>query len=108
MDTGARLVEEAGGTMETIVGSFQKVARLVNEIAVVSREQSAGIEQVNQAIAQMDDMTQRNAALVEEAAAAAESLEEQAGALRATVSVFKTGQTHVATLPRPTSRSSPN
>jgi uncharacterized phage infection (PIP) family protein YhgE len=61
----------------------------MSEIAAASQEQSAGIEQVNQAISQMDDVTQQNAALVEEAAAAAESLQEQAGKLAEAVSVFK-------------------
>ena len=89
VDSGARLVHEAGDTMETVVKSFQQVAVLVNEIAMISREQGAGIEQVNQAIAQMDEMTQRNTALVEQAAAAAESLEDQAVALSHNVAVFK-------------------
>jgi uncharacterized phage infection (PIP) family protein YhgE len=61
----------------------------MSEIAAASQEQSAGIEQVNQAIAQMDDVTQQNAALVEQAAAAAESLQDQAGKLTEAVSVFK-------------------
>ncbi len=89
VDAGARLVEEAGATMDTIVSSFQQVVGLVTEIDGASREQSAGIGQVTQAIAQMDEMTQRNAALVEQAAAAAESLEDQARAMSQTVAVFK-------------------
>jgi methyl-accepting chemotaxis protein len=71
------------------VASFQQVAGLVTEIASASREQSSGIEQTTQAVGQMDEVTQQNAALVEEAAAAAESLEEQARGLVQTVSMFK-------------------
>ncbi len=89
IDAGAKLVEEAGGTMETIVESIRQLAALVTEIADASREQSTGVDQVAQAIAQMDEVTQRNAALVEEAAAAAESLEDQAGGLGRAVAVFK-------------------
>lgn len=89
VDAGAGLVRETGDTMETIVTSFNKVAGLVSEIAESSREQGSGIDQVTQAITQMDEVTQRNAALVEEAAAAAESLGDQANGLTQTVSVFK-------------------
>ena len=75
--------------MDDVVTSFQKVANLVTDIANASREQSSGIEQVTQAVGQMDEVTQQNAALVEEAAAAAESLEEQARALVQSVGMFK-------------------
>ncbi|MBK1718180.1 Cache 3/Cache 2 fusion domain-containing protein [Thiocystis violacea] len=88
VDDGARLVKETGTTMETIVSSFQQVVSLVTEIAEASREQEEGIGQVTKAITLMDEATQRNAALVEEAAAAAESLEDQARILSRTVSVF--------------------
>jgi methyl-accepting chemotaxis protein len=71
------------------VGNVHQVTQIVGEIAVASREQSEGIDQVNQAVAQMDQVTQQNAALVEEAAAATASLQEQAGELQRTVSVFK-------------------
>ena len=94
VDDGAALATQTGTTMDVIVGSFEKVVTLVSEIADASREQGAGVGQVTQAIAQMDETTQRNAALVEEAAAAAESLEDQARALSATVSVFKIDHRH--------------
>jgi len=89
VDDGAGLVAETGTSMEGVVGSFRQVVTLMNGIAEASREQKAGIEQVNQAITQMDETTQRNAALVEQAAAAAESLQEQAVALNRMVSIFK-------------------
>jgi len=89
VESGAKLVEQAGSTMDEVVSSFQGVANLVTEISGASREQSSGIEQVTQAVSQMDEVTQQNAALVEEAAAAAESLEEQARALVQAVSMFK-------------------
>jgi len=89
VEGGAKLVKEAGDTMDDVVTSFQKVANLVTDIANASREQSSGIEQVTHAVSQMDEVTQQNAALVEEAAAAAESLEEQARALVQSVGMFK-------------------
>ncbi|MFZ6766223.1 methyl-accepting chemotaxis protein [Undibacterium sp. Di26W] len=89
VDQGSRLVDEAGKTMDEIVTSVQHVADIMSEITAASQEQSSGIEQVNLAITQMDEMTQQNAALVEQAAAAAESMEEQAVALAEAVSVFK-------------------
>ena len=89
VDQGSKLVDEAGKTMDEIVTSVQHVADIMSEITAASQEQSSGIEQVNLAITQMDEMTQQNAALVEQAAAAAESMEEQAIALAQAVSVFK-------------------
>jgi methyl-accepting chemotaxis protein len=89
VDTGSRLVDQAGATMQEIVSSVQKVADIMNDISQASEEQSSGIEQVNDAIARMDDVTQQNAALVEQAAAAAQSLEDQAGHLEKLVSSFK-------------------
>ncbi|MDO9194656.1 MAG: methyl-accepting chemotaxis protein [Undibacterium sp.] len=89
VDQGSKLVDEAGKTMNEIVTSVQHVADIMGEITAASREQSTGIEQVNLAITQMDEMTQQNAALVEQAAAAAESMEEQAYELGQAVSVFK-------------------
>ncbi len=86
---GGQLVEAAGATMDEVVDSFQSVLKLMSDIANASREQSAGIEQVTLAVGQMDEVTQQNAALVEEAAAAAESLEEQARVLVGTVGKFK-------------------
>ena len=89
VDSGARLVGQAGATMDEVVTSFQRVAALVTDISNASREQSAGIEQVTQAVSQMDEVTQQNAALVEQASAAAESLEEQAQGLVGAVGVFR-------------------
>jgi methyl-accepting chemotaxis protein len=89
VDAGSALVGQAGQTMEEIVGSIKRVTDIMGEIAAASVEQTSGIEQINQAITQMDQVTQQNAALVEEAAAAAQSLQEQAGSLVQTVSVFK-------------------
>ena len=88
---GSTLVATAGETMTEIVASVRRVTDIMSEITAASREQGAGIEQVNQAIAQMDQVTQQNAALVEEAAAAAESLQDQAAQLLKVVAVFKTG-----------------
>jgi methyl-accepting chemotaxis protein len=89
VDAGSKLVEQAGTTMQEIVASVGRVTDIMAEIMAASREQSTGIEQVNQAIGQMDQVTQQNASLVEEAAAAAESLQDQAGKLSQTVAVFK-------------------
>ncbi|MGZ3182054.1 MAG: methyl-accepting chemotaxis protein [Telluria sp.] len=91
VDTGSKLVDEAGKTMEEIVLSVKHVADIMGEITVASEEQSSGIEEVNRAITQMDEMTQQNAALVEEAAAAAESMKEQAAALARAMAFFKLG-----------------
>jgi len=101
---GSKLVAQAGLTMEEIVSSVRGVTDIMAEITAASAEQSSGIEQVNQAIAQMDTVTQQNAALVEHAAAAAESLEEQARGLAMTMSSFKVdGNPHrlVHSLPAP-------
>jgi methyl-accepting chemotaxis protein len=89
VDGGAKLVAEAGATMEQVVDSFRQVTGLVTDIASASQEQASGISQVTQAVSQMDGVTQQNAALVEEAAAAAESLEEQARALMRAVGQFR-------------------
>ncbi|MBW9102318.1 methyl-accepting chemotaxis protein [Paraburkholderia phenoliruptrix] len=86
---GAELVTKAGETIESITQSVSRVHDIVGEIAAASSEQSRGIEQVNQAISQMDEVTQQNAALVEQAAAAAASLQDQADGLRAAVTQFK-------------------
>ncbi len=87
---GSVLVHSAGTTMGEIVASVQRVTDIMGEISAASQEQSAGIEQVNQTVTQMDETTQQNAALVEEATAAARSLEEQAVGLTEAVAVFKT------------------
>ena len=99
VDTGSKLVDEAGKTMDDIVASVKHVADIMGEITAASQEQSSGIEEVNRAISQMDEMTQQNAALVEQAAAAAESMQEQAVKLAQMVSVFKLDNKPVATLP---------
>ncbi|MDO9420450.1 MAG: methyl-accepting chemotaxis protein [Herminiimonas sp.] len=89
VDAGSKLVAQAGSTMTEVVDSVRHVTDIMAEILAASQEQSAGIEQVNTAIVQMDEVTQQNAALVEEAAAAAASLNDQASNLSAVVSVFK-------------------
>ncbi|MCG2583326.1 methyl-accepting chemotaxis protein [Massilia sp. TS11] len=89
VDSGSKLVDEAGQTMELIVTSIRQVADIMGEITAATAEQSAGIEEVNAAITQMDEMTQQNAALVEEAAAAAMSMQEQAQKLAEAVAIFQ-------------------
>ena len=96
VDAGARLAAQAGTTMSEVVASVARVSNIIAEITMASQEQSAGIEQINQAVAQMDGVTQQNASLVEEAAAAAESLRDQASHLVQTVSIFKTHDGQVA------------
>jgi len=91
VDAGSRLVEQAGTTMTDVVNSVKRVTDIVGEISSASEEQSDGIEQINLAITQMDEVTQKNAALVEEAAAAAQSMQHQAGTLLEVVSIFKLG-----------------
>lgn len=86
---GGRLVEDAGKTMTEVVRRVQEVTRIIADISTASREQSVGIEQVSLAVSQMDETTQQNAALVEQAAGAAGSLETQARALVEAVSIFK-------------------
>ena len=88
---GSQLVDQAGATMGEIVTSVQRVTDIMSEITSASQEQSGGIDHINEAINQMDGATQQNAALVEEAAAAAQSLDEQAKNLAHLVSVFKLG-----------------
>ncbi|EIJ48012.1 methyl-accepting chemotaxis transducer transmembrane I protein [Herbaspirillum sp. GW103] len=89
VESGSRLVAQAGATMQQVVGSVHRVADIVGEITAASAEQSDGIVQVNQAIGLMDQATQQNAALVEQAAAASQSLQEQAVQLAGAVQVFK-------------------
>jgi methyl-accepting chemotaxis protein len=89
VERGSKLVGQAGVTMDEVVASVRRVTDIMSEIANASQEQSAGIEQVNQSIIEMDSMTQQNAALVEEAAAAAQSLQDQASELARVVSIFK-------------------
>jgi methyl-accepting chemotaxis protein-1 (serine sensor receptor) len=98
---GSALVRQAGTTMGEIVASVQRVTDIMADISAASQEQSSGIEQVNQAVVQMDETTQQNAALVEEASAAARSMEEQANLLAEAVSVFRTGAVTAAAAVRP-------
>ncbi|MGC4367335.1 methyl-accepting chemotaxis protein [Hydrogenophaga sp. R2] len=89
VEAGSKLVADAGNTMSEIVGSVQRVSDIIGEITAAAGEQSDGIGQVNTAVAQLDQMTQQNAALVEESAAAAESLKDQARKLAEVVQVFR-------------------
>ena len=89
VDGGVRLVEEAGSAMKEIVGSVQRVSDVISEITAAAAEQSAGIGEVSQSVTDIDHMTQQNAALVEESAAAAESLREQAARLAEVVRQFR-------------------
>ncbi|RFP08505.1 HAMP domain-containing protein [Duganella sp. BJB488] len=95
VDAGSKLVNQAGATMDEVVASVKRVTDIISEITIAGREQTSGIEQINQAITQMDTVTQQNAALVEEAAAAASSLQDQAGTLAHLVSTFKINMAHV-------------
>ena len=107
VDAGSRLVAEAGQTMSEIVGSVQRVSDIIGEITAASGEQSDGIGQVNVAVTQLDQMTQQNAALVEQSAAAAESLKDQAARLAQVVQVFKLGDAAVAHQAAPAALPSP-
>ena len=91
---GNRLADQAGSTMQAVVQSIASVTTIMGEITAATNEQAGGIEQINQAIAQMDDVTQQNAALVEQAAAASLSLQGQAGSLASVVDVFKLKSGH--------------
>ncbi|MFZ6819493.1 methyl-accepting chemotaxis protein [Undibacterium sp. Ji22W] len=102
---GTRLVDSAGTTMQEVVQSVRRVSDIISEITAAGQEQSSGIDQINQAIMQMDSVTQQNTALVEEAAAASATLQEQAANLVHVVSVFKIDQvssTHIPTATRRT------
>lgn len=102
VETGSKLVGEAGTTMVDIVASVKRVTDIMGEITAASNEQTVGIEQINQAITQMDEVTQQNAALVEEAAAASQSMQDQAGRLTSLVSVFKLSAADNMNIARPT------
>ncbi len=111
VETGSRLVEDAGTTMQEIVTSVQRVSDIIGEITAASTEQSAGITQVSTSVMQLDQMTQQNASLVEQGAAAAESLRDQASKLAEVVGTFKLGGEVAAApskassaLPRPSHR----
>ncbi|WP_290421732.1 methyl-accepting chemotaxis protein [Massilia sp. YIM B02769] len=101
VDAGARLVDAAGSTMDEIVGSVKRVTDIMAEISAASAEQSAGIGQVNLAIGRMDEATRQNATLVEQAEAAADSLQDEAAALAQLVSVFKMAQPERQTVALP-------
>jgi methyl-accepting chemotaxis protein len=95
VDAGSKLVADAGSTMSEIVASVQRVTDIIGEISSAATEQSSGIGQVNGAVAELDHMTQQNAALVEQSAAAAESLKSQAEVLAGVVGTFKfNGEAH--------------
>jgi len=93
VDSGTVLVDQAGATMQDVVNSIRRVAGIMSEITVASQEQKVGIEQIHQAISQMDQVTQQNAAMVEEAAGASAALHERAESLSRLVSVFRVGRT---------------
>jgi methyl-accepting chemotaxis protein len=93
VDNGNTLVAQAGQTMTEIVVAIKRVTDIMAEIAAASAEQSSGIEEINIAVSQMDEMTQQNAALVEQAAAAAEAMQDQATTLNQSVAVFRFDQT---------------
>ncbi|HAT32315.1 MAG TPA: methyl-accepting chemotaxis protein [Janthinobacterium sp.] len=101
VELGSRLVHQAGTTMDEIVASVKRVTDIMGEITSAGREQELGIEQINQAITEMDVVTQQNAALVEESAAAAEALQDQAGNLARVVGVFKLDGAHAGAAPVP-------
>ncbi|HEX5342376.1 MAG TPA: methyl-accepting chemotaxis protein [Duganella sp.] len=109
VDIGSKLVQQAGSTMDDVVASVRRVTDIMGEITSASSEQSIGIDQVNTAITQMDSVTQQNAALVEQAAAAAASMQEQATRLADVASSFKLGHDGLhASLPAPARRASPS
>jgi methyl-accepting chemotaxis protein len=99
IEAGARLVEQAGKTMEELVASVRRVAEIMTDIAAASHEQSSGIEQINRAITQMDTVVQTNASLVEEATAAATSMANQATALARSVAQFQVREDALAAVP---------
>lgn len=101
---GSEFVDASGQTLAEIVGSVKKVDGIVAEIAAASQEQSSGIEQVNKAVIQMDQLTQQNAALVEEAAAASKSMDDEAQHLMQVVAFFKTSKTAIQAKPAAASR----
>jgi methyl-accepting chemotaxis protein len=107
VEVGSRLVQEAGSSMSDIVTSVQRVSDIIGEITAASAEQSDGIGNVNQSVVQLDQMTQQNAALVEESAAAAESLKEQAKRLVEAVAVFRLAQGQASAAAAPAAQARP-
>jgi methyl-accepting chemotaxis protein len=106
-EEGNRLVAEAGNTMDETVSSIRRLTDIMGEITSASQEQSIGIEQVNQAVGQMDQVTQQNAALVQEASAASDSLQDQASGLARLVATFKVHQGGQVALDAPGAPTSP-
>lgn len=104
---GSQLVNESGSTLSEIVDAISKVTTMIGEISIASNEQSEGIEQVNKAVAQMDEMTQQNAALVEEATAAGEAMADQARGMRQILGFFTTDQSGVAAIEHTSQPASP-
>jgi methyl-accepting chemotaxis protein-1 (serine sensor receptor) len=101
VETGSKLVGQAGTTMQEVVNSVQRVTTIISDIAAAAGEQNSGIAQINDAVTQMDAVTQQNAALVEEAAASAEAMQTQAEALKDAVSVFKISAATMAAVSQP-------
>ncbi|GAB3185096.1 methyl-accepting chemotaxis protein [Hydrogenophaga aquatica] len=108
VQSGSRLVQDAGTTMREIVESVQRVTDIIGEITAAAGEQSDGIAQVNTAVNQLDQMTQQNAALVEQSAAAAESLREQAARMSQAIAVFRTGGNDFQAVAAPSHRPAPS
>jgi methyl-accepting chemotaxis protein len=100
VSAGTLLADKAGNTMNEVVGSVKRVTEIIGEIAAASAEQTTGIEQVNLAIAAMDQATQRNATLVEESATAAASMRDQAGSLKHVIGAFVLGPEHARPAPQ--------
>ena len=100
IETGSELADSAGRTMGDIVASVQQVTEIMNDITAASQRQSKGIEEVNNAITEMDELTQRNAALVEQSAAATQSMQDQAHDLLRVVDAFRLGDGGPPLLPR--------
>jgi methyl-accepting chemotaxis protein-2 (aspartate sensor receptor) len=96
VDAGSRMVEEAGITMAEVLNSAEQVTGIMARISAASTEQSGGIEHINRSIGEMDQVTQHNAALVEEASVAAQAMQEQAGQLARAVGLFKLDRAHAA------------
>jgi methyl-accepting chemotaxis protein len=95
VEHGTKLVNSSGEELKQIVASVDRVAGMVAEISSAAQEQSAGIEQINKAVSQMDEITQKNAALVEESSASSESMAQKAGELKEAVSRFKIDETNL-------------
>jgi methyl-accepting chemotaxis protein len=104
---GSVLVSQSGTTLEQIVTSVKKVSEIVAEIAAASREQSSGIEQVNRAVVQMDELTQQNAALVEQATAASQAMAQQAGELNEMMGTYRLSESLAAVVAAPAQRATP-